>query len=203
MPVTRADPRGSHFKTRWAYSSGDSHLQITEAKRTGGVAQAVQCLLCKCEALSLNSSHSPPPTKKKKKKRIHQKTPPQLGHTCNSWTREAEASLCFLGIPKKPAPVYRAGGVTQLVERLPSKRGILSSNSSTAKIKERRWGVWLKYHAPSMRVRPCIQYPEPQEKTTAPVYRKAPFLHSSPALKEDNINMGTSTAETPPAFTEN
>jgi hypothetical protein len=36
---------------------------ITKAKWTGGGVQAVECLLCKCEALSLNSS----PTKKTNK----------------------------------------------------------------------------------------------------------------------------------------
>jgi hypothetical protein len=39
--------------------------KIKRAKCTGGVAQAAEHLLCKYEALSLNSS----PTKKKKKKR--------------------------------------------------------------------------------------------------------------------------------------
>jgi hypothetical protein len=43
--------------------------KITRAKWTGSVAQAVESLLCKCEALSLN----PRPTKKKKKK-TNQKT---------------------------------------------------------------------------------------------------------------------------------
>jgi hypothetical protein len=38
--------------------------ETPSAKWTGGVAQAVHCLLCKGEALSSNSS----PTKKKKKK---------------------------------------------------------------------------------------------------------------------------------------
>jgi hypothetical protein len=38
--------------------------KYSKAKWTGGVAQAVKGLLCKCEALSLN----PSPTKKKKKK---------------------------------------------------------------------------------------------------------------------------------------
>jgi hypothetical protein len=38
--------------------------KITGAKRTGGVAQAAECLFCKCKALS----SKPSPTKKKKKK---------------------------------------------------------------------------------------------------------------------------------------
>jgi hypothetical protein len=40
--------------------------KYSKAKWTGGVAQAVKGLLCKCEALSLN----PSPTKKKKKKKL-------------------------------------------------------------------------------------------------------------------------------------
>jgi hypothetical protein len=38
--------------------------KTTRAKWAGGMAQAVECLLCKCKALSSNSR-----TKKKKKKR--------------------------------------------------------------------------------------------------------------------------------------
>jgi hypothetical protein len=40
------------------------HLQITREKFTGGVAQTVECLLSKCEALSSNSS----PTQRNKKR---------------------------------------------------------------------------------------------------------------------------------------
>jgi hypothetical protein len=43
----------------------DPILKITRAKWTGGVAQAVEHLLCKCKALSSNLSA----TKKKKKKK--------------------------------------------------------------------------------------------------------------------------------------
>jgi hypothetical protein len=39
--------------------------KITGEKWTGGVVQAVECLLCKCEALGSNTS----PTKKKNKKK--------------------------------------------------------------------------------------------------------------------------------------
>jgi hypothetical protein len=37
--------------------------KITRAKWAGGVAQVVECLLCKCKAMSSN----PSPTKKKKR----------------------------------------------------------------------------------------------------------------------------------------
>jgi hypothetical protein len=48
----------------WANSSSYPISKITRAKSTGGVAQVVQHLLCKCEALSSN----PVPLKKKKPK---------------------------------------------------------------------------------------------------------------------------------------
>jgi hypothetical protein len=48
-----------------ANTSQDPMSKITRAKRTRGVAQVVECLLCKCKALSTN----PSPTKKKRKKR--------------------------------------------------------------------------------------------------------------------------------------
>jgi hypothetical protein len=47
-----------------ANSSKDPISKITLAKWTGGVAQAVECQLCKYEALS---SNLPPPIKKKKR----------------------------------------------------------------------------------------------------------------------------------------
>jgi hypothetical protein len=47
-----------------ASSSQDPISKITRAKWTGGVTQAVECLLYKCKALSSN----PCPIKKKKKK---------------------------------------------------------------------------------------------------------------------------------------
>jgi hypothetical protein len=37
-----------------------SHLKIARTKWTGGVAQAIEHLLCKCEVLSPNSSSTPP-----------------------------------------------------------------------------------------------------------------------------------------------
>jgi hypothetical protein len=43
----------------------DPFSKITRAKGTGGVTQAVECLLCNCKALILNQR----PTKKKKKKK--------------------------------------------------------------------------------------------------------------------------------------
>jgi hypothetical protein len=45
-----------------AMNSQDTISKITREKWTGSVAQGVECLLCKCEALSSNAS----PTKKKK-----------------------------------------------------------------------------------------------------------------------------------------
>jgi hypothetical protein len=44
--------------------------EITRAKWTGGVAQVVECMLCKHRALSTN----PSPTKKKKKKKMQRHT---------------------------------------------------------------------------------------------------------------------------------
>jgi hypothetical protein len=49
----------------WANNSQDPISKITRAKWTGGLAQAVEHLLCKCKALSSN----PVPSKKKKKKK--------------------------------------------------------------------------------------------------------------------------------------
>jgi hypothetical protein len=64
--------------------TGDPCLQkITRAKWTGGVAQAVLCLLCKCEALSSN----PSPTKKesesnqKKRYQLNPKTADPINQT--------------------------------------------------------------------------------------------------------------------------
>jgi hypothetical protein len=52
------------LKPDWASTSLDSISKITSVKWTGGVAQAVEPILCKHKALSSNSS----PTKKRKKK---------------------------------------------------------------------------------------------------------------------------------------
>jgi hypothetical protein len=54
-----------------ANSSRDPISKITRAKWTGGVAQAVECMLCKHE--TLNSS--PSPTGKKRKKKEKRKKP--------------------------------------------------------------------------------------------------------------------------------
>jgi hypothetical protein len=48
-----------------ANSSQDPISKITTTKWTGGVAQAVECLLCKCKALNANAS----PSKNKKTKK--------------------------------------------------------------------------------------------------------------------------------------
>jgi hypothetical protein len=45
-------------------SSQDPISKITRAKWTGGVAQVLEHLLCKCEALGPNHNHTHPPTKR-------------------------------------------------------------------------------------------------------------------------------------------
>jgi hypothetical protein len=52
--------RIGHSRPAWANSLRDPISKITRAKRMGVVAQTVECLLCKHEALSSNSN----PTKK-------------------------------------------------------------------------------------------------------------------------------------------
>jgi hypothetical protein len=49
-------------------SSGDPISKTTRTKWTGGVAQAAEYLLCKCEALSSepNPNHHPPSKKRKR-----------------------------------------------------------------------------------------------------------------------------------------
>jgi hypothetical protein len=54
------------LRLAWANSSREPISKITRARWTGGVAQVVECLLCKCEALSLNPV---PPQRRKEKKR--------------------------------------------------------------------------------------------------------------------------------------
>jgi hypothetical protein len=51
------------LRSAWASSSGDPILKKKSQKRAGGVAQVVELLPSKCEALSSN-----PNTAKKKKK---------------------------------------------------------------------------------------------------------------------------------------
>jgi hypothetical protein len=43
----------------WTNSLQDPISKITKAKGTGGVAQAAEHMLCKCEALSSNPSSTP------------------------------------------------------------------------------------------------------------------------------------------------
>jgi hypothetical protein len=69
MPVNISSSEGwdqedQGSRPAWADSSRDPISNITRAKWTGGVAQAAEYLLCKCEALSSNSS----PNKTKQKK---------------------------------------------------------------------------------------------------------------------------------------
>jgi hypothetical protein len=54
--------QGPDFKPNTAKKKKKRKKSIDN--RTGGVAEAVECLLCKCEVLNSN----PSPTKKKKKK---------------------------------------------------------------------------------------------------------------------------------------
>jgi hypothetical protein len=55
------------LRPAWANCSQDSISKITKVKWTGGVAQAIECLLCKCEALSSNSIQTQPPPKQTNK----------------------------------------------------------------------------------------------------------------------------------------
>jgi hypothetical protein len=54
MPVSLAIWKAVIWRPAWANSSWDSIAKITTAKWTGGIAQAVECLLCKSEVLSSN-----------------------------------------------------------------------------------------------------------------------------------------------------
>jgi hypothetical protein len=56
-------------------------FKVARVKWTGRVAQVVECLLCKCKALSSN----PTPTTKKKKKLQQSEV---VVYTCNSSTGE-------------------------------------------------------------------------------------------------------------------
>jgi hypothetical protein len=60
--VDRGNPRQIVLKTPVS--------ETTRVKWTGGAAQAVECLLCNCEALNSNPS-STEKKKKKPKKQIH------------------------------------------------------------------------------------------------------------------------------------
>jgi hypothetical protein len=56
------DHEGHSSRPAWTNNSQDPVSKITRAKWTGGVAQVLECPLCKCEALSSNRS-----SEKKKK----------------------------------------------------------------------------------------------------------------------------------------
>jgi hypothetical protein len=58
------------LRPAWANTSGDPNSKITGAKWTGGMAQAVEYLLC-------YRVQTPVPLQKKKKKRL------SASHTCN------------------------------------------------------------------------------------------------------------------------
>jgi hypothetical protein len=66
--------RGS--RPAWTNSFRDPIFKITRAKWTGGVVQVVECLLCKCEILSSNSS----PTKKIEEERNDSEHNNKNGH---------------------------------------------------------------------------------------------------------------------------
>jgi hypothetical protein len=74
-------------RTAWANSLADHIAKITRVKWTGGVAQAVECLLCKCEARSSSSS----PKQNKQQQTTHE----FYLHTFSS-LNELCSSKCFL-----------------------------------------------------------------------------------------------------------
>jgi hypothetical protein len=91
--------------TVWG-SLWDPTSKITRAKWTGGLAQAVQCLFCKCEVLSSNPSL----TKTKSKKSTYQlnislilKLKMQPGTMAHTYTfrRWRSGGLWFNAIPSK------------------------------------------------------------------------------------------------------
>jgi hypothetical protein len=55
------DQEDQSWGPAWVNSSQDAISKIIRAKWTEGVVQAVEHLLCKCEALSSNPSYPPPP----------------------------------------------------------------------------------------------------------------------------------------------
>jgi hypothetical protein len=66
--------------------------KITRAKWTGGVAQVVERLLCKCEVLSSNSNLTKKKTKKRKKTE-HTSHPPQGEDTAGRWPERGPPRL--------------------------------------------------------------------------------------------------------------
>jgi hypothetical protein len=62
------DQEDGSLRPAWANRLRDPISKRTRAKWAGGVAQAVECLLCKYEVLRSN----PCPTKKKRKKKVFQ-----------------------------------------------------------------------------------------------------------------------------------
>jgi hypothetical protein len=61
------------------------HLQITRAKWIGDVAQAVECLLCKCKALNSNCGPTTSLQKKKKEKKIYCTAKTLYGNTVKKY----------------------------------------------------------------------------------------------------------------------
>jgi hypothetical protein len=62
----RKDQEDYCLRPAWANSLPGPISKIAKAKQTGGVAQAVQHLLCKCKALSSNPSTNKKQLKKKR-----------------------------------------------------------------------------------------------------------------------------------------
>jgi hypothetical protein len=60
------DQEDQSLRPAWANSLRNSISKIIRTKWTGHVPQEVECLLCKCGALSSN----PSPTKKRKKRKL-------------------------------------------------------------------------------------------------------------------------------------
>jgi hypothetical protein len=64
------DGENPDSRSAWGNSSQDPLSKITRAAWTGGEAQAVECLLCKCKVLS-SKPHSHRKGKKRRKLRRH------------------------------------------------------------------------------------------------------------------------------------
>jgi hypothetical protein len=84
------DQKDPSLRSAPANSSQDPISKITRAKWTGSMAQAVQHLLCKCEALYSN----PSPTKEKRKEK--QNKPTWLELKTRAWLETWPLRYCSL-----------------------------------------------------------------------------------------------------------
>jgi hypothetical protein len=82
MPIILVAWEDHSLRSAWASSSQDPIYKITKPKWTGGMAQAIEHLLCKCEDKNLN----PSPTKKKQNK----KTCKMGKNKCHKFLRKGE-----------------------------------------------------------------------------------------------------------------